>query len=130
MLPLRFPYLWLVGGLFAMAVVLVLALVPTGRLTAISFLSDKTSHFIAFAVLMTWFCGVFRLPMTPLAALGLLGFGLLIEMLQSMLPYRSSEVRDVYADLLGIGAGWLLALAGMRHWTRWVEARLPGRLAP
>jgi VanZ family protein len=93
-------------------------------------LSDKLSHFIAFAALMAWFGGVFRLPVTPWVALGLLAFGVLIELLQGMLPYRTAEMRDVLADLLGIAVGWAAALAGLRHWTRWAEALLPGRAAP
>ena len=31
MLPLRFPYLWLSGGLLVMATILVVALLPAGR---------------------------------------------------------------------------------------------------
>ena len=130
MLPLRFPYVWLVGGLLVMALVLALALTPASRLTTISFLSDKAAHFLAFAAMMTWFCGVFRLPMTPWVGIGLLAFGVLIEWLQGMLPYRYADMRDVYADVLGIVAGWTLAIAGLRHWTRWVEALLPGRVTP
>ncbi len=130
MLPLRFPYQWLFGGVFAMAVVLGLALAPAGRMTAVWFLSDKVAHFLAFAALMTWFCGVFRLPLTPIVALGLLAFGGVIEFLQGMVPYRSAEFADLQADGTGILAGWVLAIVGLRHWTRWLESLLPPRAAP
>ncbi len=130
MLPLRFPRLWLFGGLFVMGIVLFLTLAPVGRGAALWFLTDKMAHFLAFAALMLWFCGVFRLPVTPLVALGLLAFGGLIEFLQGMLPYRSAEFRDLVADGAGIAAGWALAVIGLRHWTRWLESALPPRAAP
>lgn len=130
MLPLRFPYRWLFGGLFVMAMVLTLALLPASRLTAVGFLTDKAAHFLAFAALMAWFCGVFRLPFTPLVGIGLLAFGGMIELLQSMVPYRSAEFGDLQADGVGILTGWVLAAVGLRHWTRWLESLLLPRAAP
>ncbi len=130
MRPLRFPYVWLIGGLLMMAVILGLTLAPMGRVTALSFLSDKAAHLLAFTVLMLWFCGVFRLPYTPLVALGLVGFGVLIEFLQSRLPYRSAELADALYDVAGITLGWGLALAGLYRWTGWVEKLIPRRAAP
>jgi VanZ family protein len=126
MLPLRFPRTWLAIGLLIMGLVLTLTLIPAGRMTTVAFLSDKAAHFLSFMILMLWFCGVFRLPFTPLVALGLLAFGILIELLQSRLPYRSAEVADALYDLGGIGAGWLLAVLGGRRWTQLVEGMLPG----
>jgi len=126
MLPLRFPRTWLVTGLLIMALVLVLTLLPAGRMTTLTMLSDKAAHFLAFMLLMVWFCGVFRPPFTPLVAVGLLAFGILIELLQSRLPYRSAEIADALYDLGGITAGWLLAVLGASRWTRILEAVLPG----
>ena len=130
MLPLRFPLAWFFGGLAVMAVVLGLALAPVGKTAALWFLSDKAAHFLAFTALMVWFCGVFKLPFTPLVAIGLLVFGGLIEFLQGMLPYRSAEFRDLVADGAGIGAGWILALLGLRYWTRWIETLLTTPTSP
>lgn len=131
MLPLRYPWIWFIGGLVVMAVVLAGTLspvVPSVDLWGLA--NDKTMHALAFMALMVWFCGVFRLPLTPLVGLGLLAFGALIEVLQGMLPYRSAEFRDLLADGVGIAAGWLLALLGLRYWTRWVESLLPPRAEP
>lgn len=124
MLPLRFPKLWLAGGILILALTLVLALAPLGRSTTLDVLTDKGAHFLAFTGLMVWFCGVFRLRLTVLVAIGLLGFGILIELLQSRLPYRTAEMADVIFDGGGIVTGWLMAVAGLRHWTAWVETRL------
>lgn len=129
MLPLRYPLAWLFGGLFVMVVVLGLALAPVNRVTAAWLLSDKLTHALAFSALMVWFCGVFRLPFTPVVAVGLLAFGGLIEFLQGMLPYRSAEFRDLLADGVGIAVGWVLALIGLRFWTHWIESLLPSHAA-
>ena len=41
--------------------------------------------------------------------LGLLAYGALIEILQSMTPDRSAEWADLFADSLGIAIGWCAA---------------------
>jgi VanZ family protein len=129
MLPLRYPYFWLVSGLMLMGIILGLALLPSGRIDTLVALSDKTLHFLAFTFLMLWFCGVFRPPLTPLVAVGLLAFGVLIEWLQSRLPYRDAEFADAAFDLGGILLGWVLAFAGLRRWTAAIETLLV-RLRP
>ena len=124
MLPLRYGYVWLSIGVGLLALVLALALVPTSRISAVLLFSDKTAHLIAFFFLMLWFCGIFRLRLTPWVALGLLCFGLLIEYLQGLLPYRYAEWADAAYDLGGIGLGWVMAAIGLRHWTAFIEAKL------
>ena len=69
---------------------------------------DKLNHCLAFAAL-----GLATFRAFPrwcrAAALGLLGFGVLIELVQAGLPTRSAEWPDVLADALGIGLGWALS---------------------
>ena len=122
--PLRYPRFWLASGGVAMVLVLVFALVPMSGVPGLDVLSDKTLHFFVFMLLMIWFSGVFRLRMSPLVALGLAGFGVLIEVLQAQLPYRSAELADALFDFGGIATGWLFAIAGLGGWIRWVEARV------
>ena len=116
LLPLRFSRFWLVGGLAMMVIVLLGTLTPlsTRPIVLLNLLDDKSAHLFAFAVLMLWFCGVFRLKYTPLVAVGLVLFGLLIEWLQSLVPYRSAE----FADLLFDGGGIVLVFAGLPPWSR------------
>ena len=59
-------------------------------------------------------------------ALGLLAFGLLIELCQRMVTYRSADWLDVGADAAGIIAGLVISLAGVGGWSRRLEARLVG----
>lgn len=124
MLPLRYAYVWLSIGVGMLIAVLALALVPMNRVGAVMLFSDKTAHFIAFFFLMLWFCGVYRLGRTPWIALGLMGFGVLIEYLQSLTPYRSAELADAAYDLGGIITAWVFAFAGLRHWAGFIERRL------
>jgi VanZ family protein len=51
-------------------------------------------------------------------ALGLLAFGVFIELVQSQIPGRDAEAMDVVADSIGILGGLLLAWLLQRRATR------------
>lgn len=123
MLPLRYRWFWLGAGVATLAVVLVLALVPLATRVPIM-AGDKLIHFLAFTWLTVWFMGVFEPRMSLPVVAGLAAYGVLIELLQSLTPYRSAELYDVLSDLTGIGTGWLLASAGLHRWCGRVEALL------
>ena len=84
---------------------------------------DKSTHAIVFAILTVWFAGQYRRQSYWRIALGLLMFGLLIELCQRMLIYRSAEWLDVAADVTGIIAGLLIAAAGVGGWCQRFEVR-------
>ncbi|WP_288369993.1 VanZ family protein [uncultured Marinobacter sp.] len=69
--------------------------------------NDKINHLIAFLELTI----VTRLAWPRLSAIwytpALLGFGLLLEVVQANLPYRDFSLADVLADGLGIAIGML-----------------------
>ena len=96
-----------------MAAVMVLSLMPTAvPLPTTGW--DKSNHFLAFMVL-GWL-GMRAFPGRTLAVLtGLLAYGGLIEVLQSLTPSRVAEWGDLLADglglLLGTGLAALLAWA-------------------
>lgn len=117
---LRFGYFWLAGGIFLLIAVMYFTLTPSSKPILIT--SDKGAHFLVFVALMLWFGGVFRLRMAPFVALGLLAFGILIELLQSRLSYRSAEVADAVFDLGGIFVGWALAATGLGRWAGTIES--------
>lgn len=101
-------------AVFAAAIVgiLILALMPSqGGPSPIPH-ADKLRHAAAFIVL--WALGHragLRQP-TWLLAVGLMVFGVAIEVAQSFTPDRDPSVGDILADALGIAAGrWLLRRA-------------------
>ncbi|MBS0343515.1 MAG: polysaccharide biosynthesis protein [Proteobacteria bacterium] len=93
----------------AVAVVLVLALVPTLPREIPSTGWDKTNHLLAFALLGLLGRAAYR-PHFGAVLAGLLAYGGLIEILQLLMPPRMGEWADVLADALGLG---LAALCGM-----------------
>ena len=117
---LRYRTLWLFGGVCLVGLVLYVTLMPPRPGAAL--LNDKMAHGIAFVALMTWFCGVFEIRFAPLIAVALLCLGILIELVQQQLTYRSAELADGLADLAGIGVGWALALIGLHHWAARIES--------
>lgn len=87
-----------------LVVVLIAALVPPQTLVS-PMVWDKANHVLAFAVLaMLAFVGYpeRKVPML----LGLVAYGVLIELLQSLTSYRSGDALDVVADGVGLLFGW------------------------
>ena len=122
---LRFGYWWLAGGVLLVGGVLYSTLTPPrGGLHSFG-LDDKFAHFLAFALLMGWFSGVYRPKWLPLIAILLVGLGIGIEFLQGYLTYRSAEVADAMFDFAGILVAWVFVAAGFGGWVEFIEARLP-----
>ena len=91
----------------AVGIVLALAKLPPIPLD-ISY-TDKIEHAVAFSLMMLY-AGMLFPRDRGWAALGLLIYGIKIEMLQLLVPWRSAEWMDIGADACGIGLGWLLLL--------------------
>ena len=72
---------------------------------------DKLSHSIAYIYLFVvgWWGWFVARRCWPLALM-LLGYGILIELLQGAGGYRSMEWLDLLANVTGIGIGWLLVI--------------------
>ena len=84
---------------------------------------DKSNHMLGFAVLAV--LAHWALPgRTALALLGLVAFGGLIEILQSLTPYRQADFADLIADGAGllVGEGLARLLTWWRpHWRTTVQ---------
>lgn len=110
--PRPLPYLWLWRGIGRVLLLLALAaaLLPApsgmGRIES----GDKILHAGAFAFLMLWYAQIYGDRRDRLRlALGLIAFGAGIEVLQGLVPYRSADIWDLFADGVGVAAGALLA---------------------
>ena len=131
MLPLRYAARWRVTGLLLLTLVLLASMLPAvwflpDRQELVSWIAhlDKWMHGIAFAILAVWFAGQYSRGSYWRIAVGLLAFGVLIEVCQRMVDYRSSDWLDVAADAAGIAVGLAIALAGLGGWSQWFEGRL------
>ena len=109
---LRHRTLWRFAMMISIVAVLYLA-TTSGPLPVPAMPSDKANHLIAFLELtLLMRLGWPHLKSYYLISL-LLGFGMLIELVQATLPYRDFSLADVVADAAGIAIG-LLIWPGLR----------------
>ncbi len=85
------------------------AIVPQDVAPQLGSLSDKSIHFIAFAVLTLLLRCAYRVTVLQ-TLLSLLFYAVFIEVSQFFTPNRCAELLDVVADVIGIGMGLLLHL--------------------
>ena len=85
----------------------VAAIVPQDMAPHIGNLSDKSTHFIAFAVLTLLLRLSYQIGIVWTSFL-LLFYAIFIEISQYFTPNRSAELLDVVADVIGIAIGLLL----------------------
>jgi VanZ family protein len=119
----------ILGFWVPLAVVSWLAFTPSPP-EAVSRVSDVILHAVAFAYL-SFALGLAHDQGPLRVALWMLGYGVLIELLQSQIPERFAEVKDVLVDAVGIALG-IVALRLLGDWTRrtliaLLAAVLPGR---
>jgi VanZ like family len=130
MLPLVYVGRWRVAGVFMLAGVLAMTLMPVVlldmRMRQLASY-DKLAHGLAFLILAVWFSGQYARRSYLNVALGLLAFGAFIEICQYFTRYRSADWMDLLADLVGIVIGLMIAVAGAGGWSlraeRWLLAR-------
>jgi uncharacterized protein YacL len=71
--------------------------------------ADKMLHCLVFCILMLWPATTFdRKSNVALAAVFLLGIGILMEYLQTFIPGRSAELMDVVFDGVGLIVGTII----------------------
>lgn len=76
---------------------------------------DKLEHFFTYLLLMLWFAQVAERRQWPWTALALALLGMVLELVQLLVPERFFSVWDLSANWLGVIVGWLLAGAGLNR---------------
>ena len=129
MLELHYGRVWRGASIVLLILVLAATLMPaiwfwSDRVRLSSWIGgiDKWAHFAAFLALALWFSGLYRVTSYWRVAVGLLAFGVLIELCQRAVGYRSAEWLDVLADALGIAVGLGLGWLGLGGWCKRFEA--------
>lgn len=136
MLALRYAGRWRAAGLMLLLLVLAATLMPavwfmSDRKEFISWLTniDKWLHAVTFLFLAIWFSGQYERSAYWRIAIGLFFFGILIELSQRMVAYRTAEWFDLAADVGGITTGLGIAAAGVGGWSLRAENWLAQRKA-
>ena len=98
----------------ASLVILLLSIMP-GDVASVKIGNDKLGHMMAFFVMA--FLADFSFPKTRFTVwkvVALLGFGLLIELLQMSIPSRTFSSLDLLADAVGL-VMYQIGLPGIRR---------------
>jgi len=125
MLTFRYPWLWVGLGWTLVAAVVAGSLLP-GTLPMVREVAggDKLLHAGSYFVLMVWFAGLYRRSFHALIALGLFALSVALDALQSLLPYRMFDLRDLAANASGLLAGLVLSAWLLEGWCQRLERRL------
>ena len=128
MLPLRHAHAWRIANILLMLLVLAATLMPASwlfgdREIAVPWFphADKWLHGLTFAVLALWYAGQYRPRSYWRIVIGLMAFGVLVELCQLMVGYRTADWLDIGANGAGIIAGLAVATAGAGGWCLRVE---------
>ena len=112
-----FLYIRLGQFAFALAIFAFAALMPGKYVPAVS--TDKTMHFIGNMLLMLSACVALMGRMKlGLLLLMLIPYSLLVEASQWFTPGRQVDLKDVVANMLGLGAGYVLSHLTESLWNR------------
>ena len=119
---IRFRHLWLATGIACVAGVCITSLTAQPLLD-LPEPGDKLLHAFAYGALMFWFAQLYgeRSARSRLA-LTLLLVGLTLETLQALDAGRNFQLFDLFANALGIAAGWLGAPPRLPNVLGWIEA--------
>jgi len=115
---LKLPKFWFVLGFTGLLALGVVSLIPVPDLGG----GDKFGHFIAYAMLSTWFSLLVEQRNSLWRILfGLIAYGLLLEFLQDLTSYRSGDLADAVANSLGVITGLGFYFSPLRQILRNVD---------
>lgn len=117
--------IWFVLAYVLLLVLAILSLMPAPDIGG----SDKLAHFIAYGLLSAWFSLIVEQRRSLWIILfGLIGYGLLLEWLQSLTSYRSGDIADAIANSLGVITGLVFYFSPLRGVLRKVDRWLLTRM--
>lgn len=118
---LQLGYLWYALGVILLLAVAAVSLAPVPA----TGVSDKLAHLLTYSVLAGWFALIARdCRILGWSMIGLIGYGMLIELLQAQTGYRFAEWGDVIANSCGCILGSLLYFTPLRRLMRYVDHSL------
>ena len=110
-----------IGWLLVIAAIIV-CLLPAKELPNTG-IGDKWEHFVCYAVLTSFFAGLYPRASYWKIALAFVGMGIGIEFAQGAMNLgRQPDVNDAIANSIGVGIGLVLSLAGLGRWAQWIDS--------
>ena len=120
-LELRLAKVWFALAYLVLLAYGVVSLIPAPDMGG----SDKVAHFVAYAVLSAWFSLLVEQRKSLwLILFGLIGYGLLLEFLQSLTSYRQGDMADAVANSLGVIVGLAFYFSPLRRILRLIDSWL------
>ncbi len=123
MVPLRYPWLWMVLGWLLVSGVVFGSVAP-GEFLGDRLFDDKIMHGVSYSLLTMWFAGLYTRRRHVWIGLFAFLLGVGMEFAQSSLSYRSFDPEDMVANGVGIGIGLLFSFYYLAGWCRRVETML------
>ena len=124
--PLRWPRFWLVLWLLAVALLVVVCLIPLQGLPPLPDNSDKVEHLLGYFILSASAVQLFSRRMLAWPAAGLVLLGIGVEFAQGQTSYRSLDAYDALFNTFGVLLGMATALTPLRDFLLRLEARAGG----
>jgi glycopeptide antibiotics resistance protein len=121
---LRYAALWFAGAMLLFMIMLTIGL-SARLMDAVDHITDDwVVHILGFMVITIAFCGPLQQRFRNKVFIGALVFGVLIEIVQLMIPYRTASLIDMSANLLGLALGWLYLRSKYGDWCLGLEKLL------
>lgn len=126
---LRWPRWWLATWIVLMLLTVVVSLLPMPRVPVPIDHFDKIEHCIGYLLLAAYAAMLFEAARARrLAYFAVFALGVLIEGLQTLVPWRSGgDVADMAANAAGVLLGSLVATTPLRQALQWFERAVGGR---
>ena len=119
------PALW--SALWTLGIVLavVLSLLPPADIPSPPLGNDKVGHFLAYFLLMAWAVMLYTQRASWVASAVLLfALGIGMEYLQgAMHQGRQRDLNDIYANMLGVIAGYGIGFTPFQRALLWLDQR-------
>jgi VanZ family protein len=121
---LRYAAFWLAGAMLLFLVMLTIGLSARLMDAVDEVTDDWVVHILGFMVITIVFCGPLQQRFRNKIFIGALVFGVLIEIIQLMIPGRTASLIDMSANLFGLALGWLYLRSKYGDWCLGLEKLL------
>ena len=123
MLPLRYPWLWLVLGWLLVGGVVFGSVAPGEMVGRFPF-DDAIMHAASYGLLTVWFAGLYARNRHGWVGAFAFSLGIAMEFVQSALSYRQFDPADMIANAIGIGIGLAFSFFLLAGWCQRLELLL------